>query len=150
MLRFRVTTKSVSQEFEHTSGPIEFGRGPKQTDVARHVVPDQSVSRDHLRVEELPRGGVRLVNLSQKQPIRLADNQLIRPGEQSEVSVPVWLAVGDSAVEIEAGDSDGISRNLLETIAPPARGGRPARAPSASALAGQAPSPEVLARVPVR
>jgi adenylate cyclase len=146
MLRFRVTTRRDSQEFEHPSGPIEFGRGPKQGEVARHVVPDQSVSRDHLRVEELP-GGVRLINLSQKQPIRLGDERLIPPGGQTEATPPVWLALGDSAVEIEGGgDGDGISRESLATIAPPPRGADSARAPSAAALAGQAPSPDTLAR----
>ncbi|HEX5271592.1 MAG TPA: adenylate/guanylate cyclase domain-containing protein [Gemmataceae bacterium] len=144
MLRFRLTTKRESQELEHASGPIEFGRGPKQTDVARHVIPDQSVSRDHLRVEELPGGEVRLVNLSQKQPIRLGDERLIPPGGQVEVAPPVWLAMGDSSLEIEGGDGDVISRDSLATIPPPARGA--GSAPDVTAVTGQPPSPEKLAQ----
>jgi sigma-B regulation protein RsbU (phosphoserine phosphatase) len=144
MLRFRIRTQGGRAEFEHASGPIEFGRGPKRDDVARHVIPDQSVSRDHLRVEELPGGGVRLENLSRKQPIRLLDNQVLAPGDRCELALPAWLGVGDSIVEIESGQAESLGGDLLATIALPIRPSRPGAAVPVPSL-GRSPTPETLA-----
>lgn len=46
-LSIEVTNAAVRTEFEHPSGPLEFGRGP-QREIPRCVIAgDQSVSRDH-------------------------------------------------------------------------------------------------------
>jgi adenylate cyclase len=150
MLHFRITIGGEHEEFEHRSGPIELGRGPQRGDVPRHVIADKSVSRDQLRVEELAAGGIRLVNLSQRQTIRLGDNRLVGPGDQCELKLPAWLATGDSAIEIEwRPDEDSIGAEVLATIAAPLRRPDPgsrAAAPGVPALGEKAPTPETLAR----
>ena len=49
MLRFQVSNKVESRTFNHETGPIEFGRGSARNGLARCVVQDKFVSRDHLK-----------------------------------------------------------------------------------------------------
>src|SRR5262245_42669841 len=119
MLRFQISDKRERQRIDHPVGPIEFGRGPKRQNIARLVIEDLRVSRDHLRVEELPQGHVRLENLSQRNPIRLADGSTISPGESRELPLPARVAVIDTLIEIEPLPGDPIRPEILETIAQP-------------------------------
>ena len=74
MLIIHVSNDKQNQRLEHAEGPIELGRGP-QREVKRFMVEDISVSRDQLRMEELPSGRLRVENLSVKIPVALADGQ---------------------------------------------------------------------------
>ena len=73
MLRFHVNNARERLQLEHGLGPLEFGRGPKRGPVARCMVQDGYVSKDHVRVENMPSGEIRVDNLSTKQPIVIAD-----------------------------------------------------------------------------
>ncbi len=118
MLRFLVYNKQERQEIEHLSGPIEFGRGSARNNVPRCVIKDLYVSKDHIRVEELDDGRVRIENLSQRNSIRLSDNSAIPTGGSRELTPPVQLTVGETTVEIERHPSDSGER-LLQTLASP-------------------------------
>ena len=64
MLRFHVTNDREQQQVEHGAGPIEFGRGPKRGDVPRCIVQDAYVSKDQVRIEELPEGWLRIIQIN--------------------------------------------------------------------------------------
>src|SRR5205807_2417823 len=64
MLRFLVSNKVGRQTYEHPSGPVEFGRGPERDGLTRIVIQDGYVSKDHVKVEELADGQVKIDNLS--------------------------------------------------------------------------------------
>ena len=145
MLRFHVSNKRERQQFEHLTGPIEFGRGPKRNGIARCVIQDLSVSRDHVRIDEAASGQVRVENLSLKNPIRLADNSTIMPGANRELGLPLRLTVGETLIDIEPTLADPVRRESLETIAQPPRI-RPRTEPAQSLLnLGGSPTPETLA-----
>jgi adenylate cyclase len=143
MLRIQVSNRRETQQFEHPAGPIEFGRGPKVDDCARCVILDLSVSRNHMRLEELPAGRLRVDNLSTRNAIRLADGRILDPLTSQEAPLPQRLTLGETLIEVE-GVAD-VGRDRLQTLAQPARppgGGPPAV--SLDAL-GEAPSAERLA-----
>jgi adenylate cyclase len=144
MLRFQVSNRRESQEFDHQSGPIEFGRGPKANAYPRCVIQDLSVSRNHMRLEELSGGRLRVENLSEKNPIRLADEGILDPLQSVEVTLPLRLALGETLVEVEAADGD-ILRKELETLAQPVRPLGPVEATVSLQTLGEAPSAEKLA-----
>src|SRR5262249_583064 len=99
MLRFHVGNKRERQHFQHLSGPIEFGRGPApegEPRITRIIVQDPFVSKDHVRVEELSTGQVRVLNLSKRNSIRLADNSMIATGVSRDLPPPVRLTVGET------------------------------------------------------
>src|SRR5947209_5035258 len=134
MLRFHVSNKRERQQFEHPVGPIEFGRGPKRNNTARCVIQDLSVSRDHVRIEEGSGGQVRVENLSQKNPIRLADNSVIGPGSSRDLGLPLRLTVGETLIDIEPTLADPVRPESLQTISQPVRARRSTEVPPQSLL----------------
>jgi adenylate cyclase len=143
MLLFRVHNKREHQEFEHPSGPIEFGRGAERNGVRRCVIQDLYVSKDHIRAQELDGGRVRVENLSTRNSIRLADGSAIATGAGRDLSAPVLLTVGETTVEIDR-PPDESGERLLATIASPLMrpGGRDV--PQSLLELGSAPAPETL------
>jgi len=143
MLRCHVSNERDRQQLEHDRGPLEFGRGPKRNDIPRCVIHDPYVSKDHVRVWELPDGRLRVENLSQKAPIWLSANSSILPGGSFDLEWPARLSVGDSVIDIEpAALDETIQREHLATVAQPVRpvaGNRPILS-----HLGRAPSPETL------
>jgi adenylate cyclase len=143
MLHVQVSNRRETQRFDHAAGPIEFGRGPRANAHPRCVIQDLSVSRNHMRLEELPAGKVRVENLSEKSPIRLGDGGVVEPLAAHEAPLPLRLTLGETLVELERADD--VSRDQLETLAQPVR---PALIPqetiSLDAL-GEAPSADRLA-----
>src|SRR5581483_4676607 len=101
MLRFTISNRLGRQNFEHVSGPIEFGRGPERDGIPRCVVNDGYVSKDHVKIEEQPEGRVKIDNLSQRNSIRLPDNTLIDKGDSRSVKLPLRLTVGETFIDIE-------------------------------------------------
>jgi adenylate cyclase len=144
MLCVRVSNKLERQEFEHATGPLEFGRGPARDNIPRCVLKDLYVSKDHIRVLELDDGRVRIENLSQRNSIRLEDHTVIATCTSREVVPPVHLSVGETNVHIERAQPESEER-LLQTIASPI----PRRADDMMHTTlmelGRAPSPETLA-----
>ena len=64
-LRLDVENSFQRQQWNHATGPLEFGRGPQRELTRFRISGDPSVSRDQLRIEERPAGRLRLENLSQ-------------------------------------------------------------------------------------
>jgi len=143
MLRIRVSNKLEDQEIEHPSGPLEFGRGPARNNIARCVLKDLYVSKDHIRVLELDDGLVRIENLSQRNSIRLEDGTVIATGNSREFVPPVHLMVGETTVNIERPQPESEER-LLQVIASPFP--RPDDSAHTTLMElGRSPSPETLA-----
>ncbi len=143
MLRIRVSNKLENQEIEHSSGPLEFGRGPARNNVARCVLKDLYVSKDHIRVLELEDGLVRIENLSQRNSIRVDDGSVIATGNSHEFAPPVHLIVGETTLDIERPQPESEER-LLQVIASPFP--RPDDATHTTLMElGRSPSPETLA-----
>ena len=74
-------------------------------------------SRDHLRVQELPTGLVRVENLSTKHPILLPGNLVIPAGEKRDLAPPIQLTVGYTTIELEPAREEALNRDQLGTIA---------------------------------
>jgi len=99
MLSISVTNERQRQQFDHPAGPFEFGRGV-QGEIPRFVIDDGFVSRDQLRIEELPLGHIRLKNLSARNPVILADGSDIPANQSREVALPVSVTVGETVIAI--------------------------------------------------
>jgi signal transduction histidine kinase len=123
MLTLTVTNKLETQQLTHTSGPLEFGRGPARTGTARVVVKDAFVSRDHIRIEEIPGRKIKVTNLSAKAQITVDGHAILNPGVDCDYLLPVRLAVGETIVDVDSGEAEPLSVNALRTIAAPRSGG---------------------------
>ncbi|MBP3959482.1 hypothetical protein J8F10_29915 [Gemmata sp. G18] len=123
MLTLTVANKLETQQLTHSSGPLELGRGPVRSGSARVVVRDAFVSRDHIRIEELPGRKVKVANLSTKAPVTVDNHAVLNPGADCDYLLPVRLAVGETVIDVDSGDSEPVSVNVLKTIAAPARAG---------------------------
>ncbi|VTR91821.1 histidine kinase : Histidine kinase OS=Beggiatoa alba B18LD GN=BegalDRAFT_3109 PE=4 SV=1: HisKA: HATPase_c [Gemmata massiliana] len=123
MITLTVANKLETQQLTHNSGPLELGRGPARSGSARVVVRDAFVSRDHIHIEELPGRKVKVLNLSTKAPITVDNHAVLNPGAECDYLLPVRLAVGETVVDVDSGDSEPVSVNVLKTIAAPARAG---------------------------
>src|SRR5262245_46079644 len=108
MISCQITNERESQQLEHPQGPLEFGRGPKRGEVPRCIIQDPYVSKDHVLVEEVTPGQVRVENLSKKQPIWLSAENGIEPGQSCNLTLPVRLYVGDSAIDLDRAGGDTI------------------------------------------
>ncbi len=121
-LRIQVTHDQQQQEFEHAGGPLEFGRGP-QRESKRCFIEDMGVSRDQLRIEELPGGRVRAENLSQRIAAEVAGQGPLDIRQTREIALPLQLLVGKTQIHIAtAASSPAPSCAVVETIADIGRG----------------------------
>ena len=144
MLLFHVNNSRERLQLEHSRGPIEFGRGPKRGAVARCMVQDGYVSKDHVRIEEMPGGEIRVDNLSTKQPIVIADGG-IPPGGWATLHAPVRLGIGDTLIDIEPSIPEEVVNEDLKTVVQPLQQGRSLAGIGESfQRMGATPSPEVL------
>ncbi|MFO0879310.1 MAG: HAMP domain-containing sensor histidine kinase [Gemmataceae bacterium] len=130
MLRLTVRNAREHQELQHDQGPLELGRGPRRGNVPRCMIQDAYVSKDHVRLEELPSGELRLENLSSKQPILLTGGS-IPPGGSGHYRAPLRMGIGDTVVEIEPPLAEDDDSDALKTVMQPLR--------SASQVAGREP-----------
>ncbi len=121
MLTLTVANKLETQQLSHNAGPLEIGRGPARTGTARVVVKDAFVSRDHIRVEEVPGRKVKVVNLSTKAPLTVDGHAVLNPGADCDYLLPVRLAVGETVIDVDSGDAEPMSVNVLRTIAAPGK-----------------------------
>jgi signal transduction histidine kinase len=90
--------------------------------MARVVVRDAFVSRDHLRLEGMPGRKVRVINLSTKAPVTVDNHSVLNPGTDCEFILPVRLGVGETILDIDSSEAEPISMHLLKTVAAPVRG----------------------------
>jgi signal transduction histidine kinase len=144
MLALTVTNKLETQQVTHKTGLLEVGRGPARDGLFRVVVRDAFVSRDHIRLEELPGRKVRVTNLSTKAPVTVDNHSVLNPGTDCDFILPVRLGVGETVVDIDAGDADPVSMNLLKTVAAPSRGDGPGRQHTSLIDRSDTASPEEL------
>jgi adenylate cyclase len=144
MLTIAVHHAGQTQQLEHPGGPLEFGRGPRR-DVPRVVIDARYISRDQLRVAELPDGRVHVENLSRKNEVALADGTPIPTGAGRDLALPVRLFLGDTRIDIDRGTSEVLDKETLQTIALPLRLGGGSAGERVLADLGQTPAPEVLA-----
>jgi signal transduction histidine kinase len=121
MLAVTATNKLETQQLTHKIGPLEVGRGPARDGIARVVVRDAFVSRDHVWLEGLSGRKVRVVNLSLKAPVIVDNHSILNPGTECEFILPVRLKVGETDLDIDSGEAEPISVNLLKTVAAPVR-----------------------------
>jgi adenylate cyclase len=138
MLTIHVANDRQDQQLEHAAGALEFGRGP-QREVPRFVIEDGYVSRDHLQVEEQPPGRLRVTNLSQRQLVELPDGTRLAHGCSHVLDLPVRLTVGNTAIDLEAGQ-EALDMGSFKTLFRPA----PRDAQGLHSL-GAAPTAEQLA-----
>jgi adenylate cyclase len=115
MLTIQVSNQKQTQQFEHASGPLEFGRGPKRKS-ERFVINDLFVSRDQLRIEELPHNRVLAENLSNKQEVLLADGSNIGVGGKREISLPVRLVLGQTFVDLLPVTAEVLDQGSLSSV----------------------------------
>ena len=143
MLRFNVNNARERLQLEHALGPLEFGRGPKRGTVARCMVQDGYVSKDHVRVEASPSGEVRVDNLSTKQPIVIADGA-IPPGGWAMLYPPMRLGIGDTLIDVEFAIPEEVVGEDLKTVLQPLQARSREGVRESFQLMGAAPTPEVL------
>ena len=101
MITLIAVNRLETQQLNHRVGPLEVGRGPARGGVPRLIVPDGFVSRDHLRIEELPGKQVRLGNLSAKSAVAVDNHSLLTPGTAAEYRLPVRVGVGETVIDLE-------------------------------------------------
>jgi signal transduction histidine kinase len=144
MLFCYITTNQEIQELQHPGGPLEFGRIPKPDGLARCIVPDPYVSKDHMRIEEIGPGKIRVQNLSTKQPITLGGNREIGPGLTMELMLPARLLIGDSTIDVDHLSQDNVKAEFLETISRPPRLAAGQDSKLTLLTLGDSPPPETL------
>jgi adenylate cyclase len=111
MLSIRVVTEGQSpQQIDHSAGVLEFGRGP-QREAERYIVVDEFVSRDHLQLEELPNGRIRISNLSRSQDVKLRGGDSIPIAASRELQFPLRLLIGKTVIDIHPGGASGLAAN---------------------------------------
>lgn len=143
MIHVRIHNEKQSQQFEHTFGPLELGRGPQQKH-RRLVIDDVFFSRDQLRIEELSAGRVRLDNLSQKNAMVLANGKPLPVGASIEAELPVGLTLGKTSIEVEPGEQEAdLDRQSLMTVRQPVLSRR--ETPVSLSELGESPPPDQMA-----
>jgi adenylate cyclase len=141
MLLLSLANERQRRQIQHAGGPIELGRLQQGTH-PRVIVEDPYTSRDQLRLEELPGGKVRLINLGG--PISLPDAAQLAPGETRIVAPPLRLVFGCTTLDVAVlSDNDGPDASM-QTIQRP-RGASEGRSLKGERLPpGRTPSAETL------
>jgi adenylate cyclase len=145
MLRIFISNKSQRVHFDHASGPIELGRGPRRQ-AERVVIDDPYVSNDQLRIEELAGGLIRVENLSRRNPARLTDGSTIEPTASRELHAPVRFMVGESVIELVRPIESLFERDSLRTIEAPFRPDEVFERRRSPTVVSGSPTAETLAR----
>ena len=128
-----------NEKLVHThelTGAIELGRQRKADEepfcvktesgrsrliIARHD--ERTISRQHVLVEPIGPGKIRLTNLAKIRPLQMPDNGTLGHMEWRDVSPPLILALGKIALRIlEAEAEDRSIQGLAEVTAPPRLG----------------------------
>ncbi len=111
-LRLELANSIQRQQFDHDTGPLEFGRGP-QREMKRCLIDgDPTVSRDQLRIEERPGGRVCVENLSQRIGVVVSGRGRISELQSQELDLPLLLTMGQTRLSIELA-------RPCEVVAPP-------------------------------
>jgi adenylate cyclase len=150
MLHFTVIYNGQVTEVEHLGGPFEIGRGPQRDNIARHTVMDSYVSGNHAKIEQIELTKVRILNLSQRNSIRLDNGDSVNIGASIQVSLPITLFIGETSIKIdfipeedegELGGEDEAQLDSMESAITLS----PGQSSGSLLDLGQSPSPEKLA-----
>ncbi len=144
MISLTVANRLENQQLTHPAGPLEIGRGPKRGALARVMVQDGFVSRDHLKLEELPNATVRVENLSARTPVAVDNQSLLTPGQSCDCPLPVRLGVGETVIDVEWVRPDEESSQRFLTVAAPVREERTMELPSLLSLGALPPVEQVV------
>jgi adenylate cyclase len=141
MLRILIRTNHELRRFEHAQGPLEVGRG-NERDLPRLVLEDPFVSRDHLRIEPLADGRVRVENISRKNPVTLHEGDSLDVGAAQDCGLPLSITIGETHLLVEG---ETAVDSPLMTIRQPVLQDSVVRNASLREL-GEAPPADVLAQ----
>jgi len=146
-LQIHVYDRQQAVYRETFTGEVELGRQRdgkeklyacrKDGDRARVAIAridEDTVSRDHARIEPLPDGRARVTNISAKVGIRLADGSELKAGSSTELALPAVIYLGRKAVRLQVPDNKDVSLRGLEAPVSPPRD--PAGAPRFPTLDG--------------
>ncbi len=139
--------QKVYQDF--FTGTVELGRqrdgrevlysSSRNGEQARLVIArldEDTVSRDHARIEALAADRVRLTNISAKVGIRLSDSNELKAGASCDLALPTVIMLGRKTVRIQATESAVTPgpplRGLAEATIPPGSLSVSARFPTQS------------------
>ena len=152
MIRVHVKNQRVNRSFVHGPGPIEFGRVPSRGEFTRFVLFDDTTSKCHLRVTEIPPGRVRLENVSSRSNVFIPGFGPIEIGQSQEINLPVTAVIGQTRIELARADdaepptSRTGGRIGYETIAAPVALGSPGEIQETLLSLENDPSPARLLR----
>jgi signal transduction histidine kinase len=144
MISLTVANRIENQQLTHPAGPLEVGRGPKRGGTARVMVQDGFVSRDHLKIEEMPNASVRVENLSARTPVAVDNQSLLTPGQSCDCPLPVRLGVGETVIDVEWVRPDEEASQRFLTVAAPVREERTSELPSLLSLGALPPVEQVV------
>jgi adenylate cyclase len=147
VLYISVTNKETNEKYEHTAGAVELGRrdlSVRDPNAIRRISisGDMHISKDHIRLEELPNSMVSVRNLSQRNSIRIAGGAFLPVGGHRQLVLPADLQVGETRIRV-AGSAEQLAAKPAD-IVPPGTDFRAARDEPLQTIV--APSP--LARLP--
>ncbi|MSR48638.1 MAG: adenylate/guanylate cyclase domain-containing protein [Gemmataceae bacterium] len=147
MLHFTIIFNGQTVEIEHPSGAFELGRGLERDNIPRYRLNDSYVSGNHVRVEQIANSKVSVLNLSQRNSIRIDKGDPINIGATVQVLLPVTLFIGETSVRIDgifdedfSGESEALLGSMESAITL-----RPGESSGSLLDLGQSPSPEKLA-----
>ncbi len=147
MLHFTIIFNGQTVEIEHPSGAFELGRGLERDNIPRYRSNDSYVSGNHVRVEQIANSKVSVLNLSQRNSIRIDKGDPINIGATVQVLLPVTLFIGETSVRIDeifdedfSGETDALLGSMESAITL-----RPGESSGSLLDLGQSPSPEKLA-----
>jgi len=107
MIHFTIIYDGQTVEVEHSNGPFEFGRAPQRDNIPRYISNDLYVSGNHVKIEELNDSSVLLVNLSQRNSVRLSEGEPILIGASNTIRLPATFFIGETSIKVEHGLVDG-------------------------------------------
>src|SRR5262245_58546118 len=80
-------------------------REPNRSRAVIARLDEDTVSREHARLEPLEGGRVKVTNLSAKVSIRLSDGTELRAGNATELTLPTIIALGRKTVRVQWSDA---------------------------------------------
>jgi adenylate cyclase len=118
----------IGRETGSDQSPPSFRTREKKCRVTVAGRDSEDISREHLLIEALDGGRVRVTNKSQRHGIQMSSQATLGKRESQELSLPVTLGVADLALLVEVPNEEEIPLRALD-LAPPAPPGMlPARA----------------------
>ncbi len=117
----------IGRETGSDQSPPSFRTREKKCRVTVADRDSEDISREHLLIEALDGGRVRLTNRSQRHRIQLSSQAVLAKRESQELSLPVTVGVADLSLLLEIPNAEETPLRALD-LAPPFPAAIPARA----------------------